>query len=138
MVIGLRLRQLRKEKNLTQRDIEESTGLTRCYVSRVEHGSTVPSLETLHRFAAGLDVPLYRIFHASESASGAIPVLPSLEELAGESGPLASEARLLLEMKDLIGRMDESARVLLLDLARRLAGRAHSGHGHGASAEPVS
>ena len=46
MLIGARLRQLREQKQMSQGDIEERTGLLRCYVSRVENGHTVPSLET--------------------------------------------------------------------------------------------
>jgi len=34
---------------LSQGDIERRTGLLRCYLSRVENGHTVPSLETLGR-----------------------------------------------------------------------------------------
>ena len=66
MLIGTRLRQLREEKHMSQGDIEERTGLLRCYVSRVENGHTVPSLETLERFAAVLDVPLYQLFYCGE------------------------------------------------------------------------
>ena len=47
MVISDRLRSIREEKDLSQGDIEERTGLKRCYVSRVENGHTVPSIETL-------------------------------------------------------------------------------------------
>ena len=47
MVIGDRLKTLREAKDLSQGDIEQRTGLLRCYVSRVENGHTVPSLETL-------------------------------------------------------------------------------------------
>jgi predicted transcriptional regulator len=49
MEIGRRLRDLRDEKNLSQGDIEKSTGLLRCYVSRVENGHTVPCVETLEK-----------------------------------------------------------------------------------------
>jgi transcriptional regulator with XRE-family HTH domain len=58
MVIGDRLKTLRESKNLSQGDIEKRTGLLRCYVSRVENGHTVPSLETLEKFAGSLEVPL--------------------------------------------------------------------------------
>jgi transcriptional regulator with XRE-family HTH domain len=47
MVIGDRLKMFRETKNLSQGDIEKRTGLLRCYVSRVENGHTVPSVETL-------------------------------------------------------------------------------------------
>lgn len=47
MIIGDRLRELREQKNFSQGDIEEKTGLLRCYVSRVENNHTVPAVETL-------------------------------------------------------------------------------------------
>jgi transcriptional regulator with XRE-family HTH domain len=47
MMIGNRLRAIREQKNLSQGDIEERTGLLRCYISRVENGHTVPAIETL-------------------------------------------------------------------------------------------
>ena len=58
MVIGDRLKTLREAKDLSQGDIEERTGLLRCYISRVENGHTVPSVETLEKFARALELPL--------------------------------------------------------------------------------
>jgi transcriptional regulator with XRE-family HTH domain len=44
-------------KNCTcLKDIEKRTGLLRCYISRVEHGHTVPSIETLEKMARALEV----------------------------------------------------------------------------------
>jgi integrase len=51
MLTGERLQQLRQDKNLSQGHIQKSTGLLRCYVSRVENGHTVPSIETFEKFA---------------------------------------------------------------------------------------
>ncbi len=45
MIIGDRLRLLREDKRLSQGDIEKRPGLLRCYVSRVENGHTVPTVE---------------------------------------------------------------------------------------------
>ena len=59
MVIGDRLRALREEKKFTQGEIEKRTGLVRAYISRVEHGHTVPAVETLEKFARALEMPLY-------------------------------------------------------------------------------
>ena len=58
MVIGDRLKTLREAKDLSQGDIEKRTGLLRCYVSRVENGHTVPSVETLQEFARALKLPI--------------------------------------------------------------------------------
>lgn len=125
MLIGERIRQLRETKQLSQGDVEKASGLLRCYISRVEHGHTVPSLETLERFAAALDVPLYRLFYTGEDTPATPNLTPrkTLEELAEESGSGGSEARFLLKLKGLAGRMVESDRAFLLDFARKLATR---------------
>jgi transcriptional regulator with XRE-family HTH domain len=60
MVVAERLKTLREAKNLSQSDIETRTGLLRCHVSRVENGHTVPSVETLEKFARALEVQLYQ------------------------------------------------------------------------------
>jgi transcriptional regulator with XRE-family HTH domain len=62
MVIGNRLKELRESKELSQGDIEIRSGLLRCYISRVDNGHTVPSVETLEKMARALEVPMYRRF----------------------------------------------------------------------------
>src|SRR5579862_10059659 len=104
MVIGSRLRDLREEKGLSQGDVEKSTGLLRCYISRIENGHTVPSLETLERFAAALDVPLYKMFYA-ENGDAATPNLQpreDIEALATQPGKDGEDARFLLQFKNLL------------------------------------
>jgi transcriptional regulator with XRE-family HTH domain len=84
MIIGTRLRKLREERQLSQGDIEKRTGLLRCYISRVENGHTVPSIETLERLGGALEIPLYQLFYEGDEP----PPLPNLtkrrttEELA--------------------------------------------------------
>ena len=46
MNIGETIRSLRLHKGMSQGDIEKRTGLLRCYLSRVENGHTIPSLDT--------------------------------------------------------------------------------------------
>jgi transcriptional regulator with XRE-family HTH domain len=125
MLIGQRLRLLREEKALSQGDIEKASGLLRCYISRVEHGHTVPSLETLERFSDALEVPLYRLFYEGQDAPATPHLTPrrSLEELADDVGPSGTEARFLLKLSRLVGKMADHDRALLLDFAHRLATR---------------
>jgi len=125
MLIGQRLRTLREEKGLSQGDIEKNTGLLRCYISRVENGHTVPSLETLERFAAALEVPLYKIFYAdaNEAPTPNLTDRPSLEELAGQRGKAGEEARFLLRLKVHLAHLADPDRDVLLTLARKLAAR---------------
>lgn len=125
MMIGTRLRQLRNQKGLSQGDIENSTGLLRCYISRVENGHTVPSLETLERFAAALDVPLYQLFFDSEGAASTPHLTPrqTLEELIEEGGKVGHDARFLLKLRTLVTRIGQPEREVLLTLAKKLATR---------------
>ncbi len=125
MSIGARIRQLREQQGLSQGDIEEVTGLLRCYISRVENNHTVPSLETLERFAAALNVPLYRFFYTGEDPPATPNLTPrrTLEELAEEDGKAGAEARFLLKFKTLLSRIVDSDREILLILAKKLASR---------------
>ena len=63
MVIGDKLKELRETKEFSQGDIEKRTGLLRCYISRVENGHTVPSVDTLEKMARALEVPMYPALH---------------------------------------------------------------------------
>jgi transcriptional regulator with XRE-family HTH domain len=123
MSIGMRIRQLREERKMSQGDIEQRTGLLRCYISRVENGHTVPSIETLERFAAALDIPVYRFFYTGEGAALTPHLTPrkSIEEVALEGNESGEEARFLLRLKELFTNIPDSDRAILLTVAWRLA-----------------
>jgi|ERR1017187_6505769 transcriptional regulator with XRE-family HTH domain len=122
MVIADRLRALRKEKRLSQGDIEKRTGLLRCYISRVENGHTVPAIETLEKFARAMEVPLYQIFYDGEKA--AVP--PNFLKQKGADevdwGSAGKDARALGRFRTLLGRMRNPDRRLLLHMAQKMAG----------------
>ena len=124
MVIGTRLRALREERKFSQGDIEKRTGLLRCYISRVENGHTVPSIETLEKLAAALEIPLYQLFYEGEEP----PPLPNLskrrttEELALDEDA-QKELRFFDKVRRLLGRINEQDRQLLLYMAQKLASR---------------
>lgn len=125
MSIGMRIRQLRAQKGLSQGDIERVTGLLRCYTSRVENGHTVPSLETLERFAAALGVPLYQLFYSGGETDPTPHLSPrkSLEDQAEEDSKEGTDARFLLKLKGLVEHITESDRQVLLAMAKKLAAR---------------
>src|SRR5437899_1759338 len=124
MIIGTRLRKLREDKDFSQGDIEKRTGLLRCYISRVENGHTVPSLETLERLASALEIPLYQLFYEGDEP----PPLPNLskrkttEELILD-GADEKEVRFLSKVRKLVAKIDEKDRQLLLYMAHKLASR---------------
>lgn len=49
---------LRKEKNLSQEDIANSTGIARTNISRIESGKYTPTIEVLTKLATALDMDL--------------------------------------------------------------------------------
>lgn len=123
MVICDRLRALREEKHLSQGDIEKRTGLLRCYISRVENGHTVPSVETLEKMARALEVPMYKLFYDGEAP-------PKLDNLAKRKtaddiawGSSGKEARFLTMFRRLLGRIEEKDRKLLLAFAQKVASK---------------
>ena len=120
MIIGDRLRQLRETKNLSQGDIENRTGLLRCYISRVENGHTVPSIETLEKLAGALEVPLWRLFHEGERSVR--PPHLRLEEDRKES---RKDRKFILALSRQLAQMKQRDRSLLLHLAQNMAGQRH-------------
>jgi transcriptional regulator with XRE-family HTH domain len=121
MIIADRLRALREEKKLSQGDIEKRTGLFTCYISRVENGHTVPSVETLEKMARALEVPLYVLFYNGEKPPQP-PKLPKRNPAAevpwGSSG---KDSRTLAQFRRLLSRVKEDDRGLLLLMAQKMA-----------------
>lgn len=122
-MIGERLREIREKKKLSQGDIEERTGLLRCYVSRVENGHTVPAIETLEKMARALEVPLYQLFYEGEQP----PKLPNLlkRKVLDDTawGNTGKEARYLNKLRHLLAKMEEGNRKLVLHMAQKMANR---------------
>jgi transcriptional regulator with XRE-family HTH domain len=123
MIISERLRAFRLEKHLSQGDIEKRTGLKRCYISRVENGHTVPSIETLEKMARALEVPLYQIFYDGEEPPKLQSLPEGLKADRDEWGTSGYSARFFHRLRHLLGRIREDDRQLLLHLAFQLVRR---------------
>jgi transcriptional regulator with XRE-family HTH domain len=118
MEIGRKLRQLREGKNMSQGDLEEKTGLLRCYTSRVENGYTVPSVGTLAKYARALDVPLYRFFTDGESVKALSFPTNGDRTPWGENGEDRKELQLFAKA---LSRMNPRSQKLLFAMAQRMA-----------------
>jgi transcriptional regulator with XRE-family HTH domain len=121
MIIGDRLRLLREQQKLSQNDIEQRTGLLRCYISRVENNHTTPSLETLEKMAGGLEIPLYQLFY---EASGP-PELPKLaldtKAYARDGwGDTGKGARFLKKLREYLSEITPRDRRILMATASQL------------------
>ncbi len=110
MNIGTTIRGYRLQKGMSQGDIEKKTGLLRCYLSRVENGHTVPSLETLQKIAKALDLQLSEFF-AEETVGREMSGLNLGEE----------EIRFLTQVQRYSANLGDSDRRLLLAMVRKFA-----------------
>ncbi len=120
MVVGERIKAIREAKKLTQEDLERRAGLLRFYTSRVENGHTVPSVQTMERFAKALEVPVYRLFYDGEvdPSKLKLPVSKDNDPAWGANG---REGKWLREFSRFLSRMNERDRKLLLTLAIKMA-----------------
>ena len=110
MKIGTTIRAHRLQRGLSQGDIEKKTGLLRCYLSRVENGHTVPSLDTLSKIAVALDLPISQFF--AEEASGRHHPTQKLSD---------DELKFLNQIRRYSPNLNEGDRKLLLSMARKFA-----------------
>ena len=58
MNLGKRIQDLRRRRGLTTGELAARVQVTSGFISQLEHGKTDPSLQTLQRVAAALQVPL--------------------------------------------------------------------------------
>jgi transcriptional regulator with XRE-family HTH domain len=119
MVIGDRLRILRETKNFSQGEIEKRTGLLRCYISRVENGHTVPSIETLEKMARALDIPMYQLFH--EGKHPQVSNLLKRQAEDAEWGSFGKDSKTLDKFRRLLSQADDKDLKILMSMAQKMA-----------------
>lgn len=57
MQIGERIKTIREFHDVTQAKLAEQINVTPSFISRIENGSSMPSLEYIHSIAKALNVP---------------------------------------------------------------------------------
>ena len=116
MNIGETIRNYRLQKGMSQGDIEKRTGLLRCYLSRVENGHTIPSLDTLSKIAGAMELPLSQFF-AEPGHSNGSKGLPQLSD---------DEVRFLSQIRRYATTLNDSDRKLVLAMVKKMASNATS------------
>ena len=114
MNIGETIRSFRLQKGMSQGDIEKRTGLLRCYLSRVENGHTIPSLDTLAKIASAMDIALCQFFAANPADAAARAALQMNEE----------EVRFLSQIRRYSSNLNDSDRKLVLAMVKKMAATA--------------
>jgi transcriptional regulator with XRE-family HTH domain len=118
MEVGRKLREMRQARHLSQGDIEKKVGLLRGYTSRIENGMTIPSIETLEKFAYALEIPLYRFFTNGEVVRA--PKLPTTDSKFGW-GASGKNRRELRRFAKAFKRMNNRKQKLLVHLTEKMA-----------------
>jgi transcriptional regulator with XRE-family HTH domain len=113
MNIGETIRSFRLQKGMSQGDIEKRTGLLRCYLSRVENGHTVPSLDTLSKIAGAMELPLSHFFSEPGNSNGS-KGLPQLSD---------DELRFLTQIRRYSSNLNDSDRKLVVAMVRKMAAK---------------
>ena len=120
MVISERLVALRVQKNMTQGDVESRTGLLRCYLSRLENGHTIPSIETLEKLANALEIPLYQFFYDGDEPPKVERIPTPKSARAAVWGTQGHDAQTFARFRQLMRRMDPENRKLLVSMAMKM------------------
>src|SRR5712671_2151760 len=113
MNIGITIRSFRLQRGMSQGDIEKRTGLLRCYLSRVENGHTVPSLDTLSKIAGAMELPLSHFFSEGTNNNGS-KALPQLSD---------DELRFLTQIRRYSGNLNDSDRKLVVAMVKKMAAK---------------
>jgi transcriptional regulator with XRE-family HTH domain len=68
-LIGLRIKELRKHKGLSQEKVAEIMGISPKYLSNIERGKENPTLDTFIKLANALNIEVSDIFNYSHEKS---------------------------------------------------------------------
>ncbi len=63
---GKALKKIRLKKKLTQEDLSLEAQLARVYISELEYGKKIPSIETIFKLSKGLNIKCSRLMYLTE------------------------------------------------------------------------
>jgi transcriptional regulator with XRE-family HTH domain len=67
-LLGLKIKELRKSKKLTQEKLAEILDLDVGYISKLEVGRNFPTIGTLERISKVLEVEMYELFQYTNNS----------------------------------------------------------------------
>lgn len=113
--IGERLRNLRKEKGLTQKEISKRVSMDYSYIGKIERGEQLPSIKMLIRLSEILSMPIGYFFQEG-------PIMGLLEHLPEELIDIAGNKKKMIFLK-LLKDIDEEDIPLITEILRLLKER---------------
>lgn len=112
--LGERIKKVREEKELTQEDLDELTGLHYTYISKIEAGKKQPSLKSLEKITEALGVSLSQLFKEKQDTA----IKSSFDKLLKIfENRTSSEINLIIELAETIfpkinGRLKQRGKYL--------------------------
>lgn len=76
-LLGARIKELRKNKNLSQEELAEQVGVEPQHMSRIESGRSYPSIDRLEKISTALKVPLkdfFEFMHLEDAAERLVSI----------------------------------------------------------------
>jgi transcriptional regulator with XRE-family HTH domain len=70
MNYGKALRLIRSSRNISQKDLSEAVSLDPSYISLIEKGKRIPTVETLEKIVKELEVPIHLFFLLASGKDG--------------------------------------------------------------------
>lgn len=67
-IIGINLKKLRTERTMTLDQLAEAAGISKGMLSQIENGDTNPTINTIWKICAGLNVPYTSLLEPQEQA----------------------------------------------------------------------
>lgn len=67
--LGLRIRQLRNEKHMSQEELAFKAGISPAHLGQIERAVKNPTIDTIGKIASALDVPVTELFSAEHILS---------------------------------------------------------------------
>lgn len=73
--VGLRIKNIRIEKNLLLKEVADRCGVSSSLLSQIEKGTANPSLNTIKSIAQALEVPIFNFFIETEGENYNVNIL---------------------------------------------------------------
>jgi transcriptional regulator with XRE-family HTH domain len=102
-IVGRRIKNARKEKNMTIRDLAESSGFSTGYISNLERGINSPTLDQLQKICRVLDINISNILYDDKANEHRIKLTPEEREILLDDKENGVRYELLTEGDDIEG-----------------------------------
>ena len=99
-IIGLRIRELRLEKQMTQADLAEKIDMSATYMSHIETAKRQASLESLLRISNALEITMDRLLNGNQTSDPAeylMDLAVLLEDCTGQEKRMIYEIAVALK-----------------------------------------